>query len=223
MATMSKAPSLFDFMELNEVEVKPKQSIVEVDKKKLKSILESMKRWINDGTLIKSDFYYNICFWRPYKIEKRYSDEYELRFATSSDSERMLTAYELNNDIKPLDFLNVGIASGAQRMLKLWIEDNPNGSTLDMLNHFRIFEYPHYYTRAKHINKETLEEVAQVLIDFAKLRESLTLTDTKFSFMREHKIRKLEDQSATIPRCFDGLCLEANIMKSLKEANNAGI
>jgi len=217
---MSKAPSLFDFMELEEAEVKLEQNIIEVDEKKLKSILESMKRWINDGTLVKSDFYYNICFWRPYKIEKRFSgEEYELRFATSSDSERMLTAYELNNDIKPLDFLNVGIASGAQRMIKLWIEDNPSATTLDMLDHFRIFNYPTYYTRAKHTSKETLEEVAQVLIDFAKLRESLTLADTKFSFMREHKIGKLGDHSTTIPRCFDGLCLEANIMKSLKEAS----
>jgi hypothetical protein len=220
MATMSKAPSLFDFMELEEAEVKLEQNIVEVDEKKLKSILESMKRWINDGTLVKSDFYYNICFWRPYRIEKRYSDEYELRFATSSDSERMLTAYELNNDIKPSEFLSTGIASGAQKMLKMWIDNNPNGTTLDMLNNFRIFNYPSYYTRAKHTNKEILEEVAQVLIDFAKLRESLTLTDTKFSFMREHKIGKLGDHSETMPRCFDGLCLEANIMKSLKEASN---
>lgn len=57
MDVMSKTPSLFDFMDIVEAELKTEQNIVVVDEKKLKSILESMKQWINDGTLVKSDFY----------------------------------------------------------------------------------------------------------------------------------------------------------------------
>lgn len=218
-------PSLFDFIESMEHEpitqIANNIEVKELDEKELKEILTQMKKYIDDETLIKSDFYFNICYWRPYTIKECVLEKgiYELKFASVSDSERLLTAYELRPIIQPLELLNTGIADGAKTMIKRYIEDYPKTSTKQLLEHFRIFEYPHYYTRAKSSNKEELELVADLLIRFAKLRELLNLKETRFSFMREKKRTKLEDQINTIPRCFDGLCLEANMMKILSNVN----
>lgn len=213
--------NLFDFMQ--DIEEKPIEEVAknivikELDEKELKSILAQMKKYIDDGILIKSDFYYNICYWRPYEIKEKILEKgiYELKFASSSDSERIMTAYELNPNIEPLELINTGIAKRAQQSIRDYINTHSDCSTKQVLEHFRIFEYPHYYARAKSSNSKELEKVAELLIRFAKLRELLTLEETRFSFMREKKRTKLEDQTTTIPRCFDGLCLEANMMKIL--------
>ncbi len=141
---------------------------------------------------------------------------YCLDFAISSDSERLLSAFEKNPAITAKELLGVGIANGAVKTIQRHIDENPQITTKEILTKFGIFDRPTYWTYAKSDSIDDINCVKELLIEFASLRDSLNLTDKKFNFMRVNKRTKLEDQTAVIPRCFDGLCLESNIMKILQ-------
>ena len=190
----------------------------------LGEVLEKMKFYINSKIMNPSDFYYNIAHYREPKIVEK-NGLYELRFAISSDSERLLTAYERNSNIKPIELLGVGVAKGALNSIEGYIQDCPNASTLDILNYYRIFNYPTYnFVQAQSDSLDEINDVKKLLIEWGKHREHISdLSETKFSFMRLHKRSKLEDQTNVIPQCFDGLCLEKNMMKILAEVNYANM
>lgn len=186
----------------------------------LEKMLVDLRKYINKGVINTSDTYFNIAYHREPKIIKE-KGVYQLRFAQSSDSERLLSAYEANKDIKPIELLGVGVAKGALKTIEQYIEDNPQAATKEILEHFRIFNYPTYnWTHAQSSSLEEINCAKELIINWAKLKEEmlLDLSDGKFTFMRTNKRSKLEDQTTIIPKCFDGLCLEQNFMKMIKNA-----
>ena len=187
----ARQPNLFEF-DQNIYETSStgayKNNEVTQDSDNLDELLIKMKKFIDLGILFPSDYYYNIAYYRKERIYQDNQGVYCLDFAISSDSERLLSAFE----------------------------KNPAITAKEILTKFGIFDRPTYWTYAKSYSIDDINCVKEILIEFASLRDSLNLTDKKFNFMRVNKRTKLEDQTAVIPRCFDGLCLESNIMKILQ-------
>lgn len=187
----ARQPNLFEF-DQNIYETSStgayKNNEVTQDSDNLDELLIKMKKFIDLGILFPSDYYYNIAYYRKERIYQDNQGLYCLDFAISSDSERLLSAFE----------------------------KNPAITAKEILTKFGIFDRPTYWTYAKSDSIDDINCVKELLIEFASLRDSLNLTDKKFNFMRVNKRTKLDDQTAVIPRCFDGLCLESNIMKILQ-------
>lgn len=187
----ARQPNLFEF-DQNIYETSStgayKNNEVTQDSDNLDELLIKMKKFIDLGILFPSDYYYNIAYYRKERIYQDNQGLYCLDFAISSDSERLLSAFE----------------------------KNPAITAKEILTKFGIFDRPTYWTYAKSYSIDDINCVKEILIEFASLRDSLNLTDKKFNFMRVNKRTKLDDQTAVIPRCFDGLCLESNIMKILQ-------
>jgi len=186
---------------------------------KLEQMLKDLKKYIKTGVINTSDTYFNIAVHREPKIEKTEDGVYQLRFAQSSDSERLLSAYEANPNIKPIGLLGVGLPKGVLDRLDLHIKDNPNDTVKDIFDFFRIWNYPTYnWVHAQSTSLDEINSVKELIIDWAKLKEEmhLDLSEGRFTFMRTNKRAKMEDQTTVIPQCFDGLCLEKNFMKMLK-------
>lgn len=187
----------------------------------IEKALNSLKIYIKSGVINESDTYFNIAYEREPKIILE-NEVYKLRFAQSSDSERLLTAYEHNPNIEPIGLLGVGVAQGALNSIQRHISDYPNDTTKKILEHFSIFDYPTYrWTHAQSASLDEINVVKQLIIDWAKLKErlQLDLSEGKFTFMRVNKRNKTEDQTKVIPQCFDGMCLEKNFMKMISKAN----
>ena len=89
---MIKQYTLFDYI----------QDDNQDEKNNLSQILQKLKMYIKDGAINQSDTYFNLAIHREPKIVKE-KGIYQLKFAQASDSERLLSAYEANNDIKPLE------------------------------------------------------------------------------------------------------------------------
>jgi len=215
----ARQPNLFEFdqniFETNSTSAYESEEVSQ-DNKNLDDLLQGIKKFIDLGILFPSDYYYNIAYYRKEKIYQDNQGLYCLDFAISSDSERLLSAFEKNPAITSKELLGVGIANGAVKTIQRHIDENPQITAKEILTKFGIFERPTYWTYAKSDSIDDINCVKELLIEFASLRDSLNLTDKKFNFMRVNKRTKLEDQTAVIPRCFDGLCLESNIMKILQ-------
>lgn len=215
----ARQPNLFEFdqniFETNSTSAY-ESGEVNQGNKNLDELLQGIKKFIDIGILFPSDYYYNIAYYRKEKIYQDNQGLYCLDFAISSDSERLLSAFEKNPAITSKELLGVGIANGAVKTIQRHIDENPQITAKEILTKFGIFDRPTYWTYAKSDSIDDINCVKELLIEFASLRDSLNLTDKKFNFMRVNKRTKLEDQTAVIPRCFDGLCLESNIMKILQ-------
>lgn len=215
----ARQPNLFEF-DQNIYETSStgayKNNEVTQDSDNLDELLIKMKKFIDLGILFPSDYYYNIAYYRKERIYQDNQGVYCLDFAISSDSERLLSAFEKNPAITAKELLGVGIANGAVKTIQRHLDENPHITAKEILTKFGIFDRPTYWTYAKSDSIDDINCVKELLIEFASLRDSLNLTDKKFNFMRVNKRTKLEDQTAVIPRCFDGLCLESNIMKILQ-------
>lgn len=186
---------------------------------KLEKMLVDLRKYINNGIINTSDTYFNIATHREARVEKLASGTLILKFAQSSDSERLLSAYEANVNIEPRELLGVGVAKGALNTIEKHIEENPTHSTRDILEHFNIFNYPTYrWVHAQSESMEELEKVKKLILDWANLKEEMLfdLSEGKFTFMRTNKRAKTDDQTKIVPQCFDGMCLEKNFMKMLK-------
>ena len=189
----------------------------------LEKMLVDLRNYINAGVINTSDTYFNIAHHREPKIVHE-DGVYKLRFAQSSDSERLLRAYEANESIKPLELLGVGVAKGALKSIQGYIDENPQTTTREILDHYRIFNYPTYkWTHAQSSSLEEINRVKDLIIRWVKLKEEMQmdLSEGKFTFMRTNKRAKTEDQTKIIPQCFDGLCLEQNFMKMLNSVSKA--
>ena len=215
----ARQPNLFEFdqniFETNSTSAYESDEVNQ-DNKNLDGLLQGIKKFIDLGILFPSDYYYNIAYYRKEKIYQDNQGLYCLDFAISSDSERLLSAFEKNPAITSKELLGVGIANGAVKTIQRHIDENLQITAKEILTKFGIFDRPTYWTYAKSDSIDDINCVKELLIEFASLRDSLNLTDKKFNFMRVNKRTKLEDQTAVIPRCFDGLCLESNIMKILQ-------
>ena len=215
----ARQPNLFEFdqniFETNSTSAYESDEVNQGNKN-LDELLQGIKKFIDLGILFPSDYYYNIAYYRKEKIYQDNQGLYCLDFAISSDSERLLSAFEKNPAITSKELLGVGIANGAVKTIQRHIDENPQITAKEILTKFGIFDRPTYWTYAKSDSIDDINCVKELLIEFASLRDSLNLTDKKFNFMRVNKRTKLEDQIAVIPRCFDGLCLESNIMKILQ-------
>ncbi len=215
----ARQPNLFEFdqniFETNSTSTYESDEVNQGNKN-LDELLQGIKKFIDLGILFPSDYYYNIAYYRKEKIYQDNQGLYCLDFAISSDSERLLSAFEKNPAITSKELLGVGIANGAVKTIQRHIDENPQITAKEILTKFGIFDRPTYWTYAKSDSIDDINCVKELLIEFASLRDSLNLTDKKFNFMRVNKRTKLEDQTAVIPRCFDGLCLESNIMKILQ-------
>lgn len=212
----ARQPNLFEFdqniFETNSTSAYESDEVNQGNKN-LDELLQGIKKFIDLGILFPSDYYYNIAYYRKEKIYQDNQGLYCLDFAISSDSERLLSAFEKNPAITSKELLGVGIANGAVKTIQRHIDENPQITAKEILTKFGIFDRPTYWTYAKSDSIDDINCVKELLIEFASLRDSLNLTDKKFNFMRVNKRTKLEDQTAVIPRCFDGLCLESNIVK----------
>ncbi len=219
----ARQPNLFEFdqniFETNSTSTYESDEVNQGNKN-LDELLQGIKKFIDLGILFPSDYYYNIAYYRKEKIYQDNQGLYCLDFAISSDSERLLSAFEKNPAITSKELLGVGIANGAVKTIQRHIDENPQITAKEILTKFGIFDRPTYWTYAKSDSIDDINCVKELLIEFASLRDSLNLTDKKFNFMRVNKRTKLEDQTAVIPRCFDGLCLESNIMKILQGVKN---
>lgn len=187
----------------------------------IQKTLKLLKQYIESDVINESDTYFNIAYEREPKIIKEES-VYKLRFAQSSDSERLLAVYEHNPDIKPTGLLGAGVAKGALNTIQKYIDEHPTATTKEILKHFSIFDYPTYrWTHAQSTSLNEINIVKQLITDWAKLKErlQLDLSEGRFTFMRLNKRSKTEDQTKVIPQCFDGMCLEKNFMKMISEAN----
>lgn len=215
----ARQPNLFEFdqniFETNSTSAYESDEVNQGNKN-LDELLQGIKKFIDLGILFPSDYYYNIAYYRKEKIYQDNQGLYCLDFAISSDSERLLSAFEKNPAITSKELLGVGIANGAVKTIQRHIDENPQITAKEILTKFGIFDRPTYWTYAKSDSIDDINCVKELLIEFASLRNSLNLTDKRFNFMRVNKRTKLEDQTAVIPRCFDGLCLESNIMKILQ-------
>lgn len=215
----ARQPNLFEFdqniFETNSTSAYESDEVNQGNKN-LDGLLQGIKKFIDLGILFPSDYYYNIAYYRKEKIYQDNQGLYCLDFAISSDSERLLSAFEKNPAITSKELLGVGIANGAVKTIQRHIDENLQITAKEILTKFGIFDRPTYWTYAKSDSIDDINCVKELLIEFASLRDSLNLTDKKFNFMRVNKRTKLEDQTAVIPRCFDGLCLESNIMKILQ-------
>jgi hypothetical protein len=215
----ARQPNLFEFdqniFETNSTSAYESDEVNQGNKN-LDELLQGIKKFIDLGILFPSDYYYNIAYYRKEKIYQDNQGLYCLDFAISSDSERLLSAFEKNPAITSKELLGVGIANGAVKTIQRHIDENPQITAKEILTKFGIFDRPTYWTYAKSDSIDDINCVKELLIEFASLRDSLNLTDKKFNFMRVNKRTKLEDQTTVIPRCFDGLCLESNIMKILQ-------
>lgn len=215
----ARQPNLFEFdqniFETNSTRAYESDEVNQGNKN-LDELLQGIKKFIDLGILFPSDYYYNIAYYRKEKIYQDNQGLYCLDFAISSDSERLLSAFEKNPAITSKELLGVGIANGAVKTIQRHIDENPQITAKEILTKFGIFDRPTYWTYAKSDSIDDINCVKELLIEFASLRDSLNLTDKRFNFMRVNKRTKLEDQTAVIPRCFDGLCLESNIMKILQ-------
>lgn len=212
----ARQPNLFEFdqniFETNSTSAYESDEVNQGNKN-LDELLQGIKKFIDLGILFPSDYYYNIAYYRKEKIYQDNQGLYCLDFAISSDSERLLSAFEKNPAITSKELLGVGIANGAVKTIQRHIDENQQITAKEILTKFGIFDRPTYWTYAKNDSIDDINCVKELLIEFASLRDSLNLTDKKFNFMRVNKRTKLEDQTAVIPRCFDGLCLESNIVK----------
>jgi len=215
----ARQPNLFEFdqniFETNSTSAYESDEVNQGNKN-LDELLQGIKKFIDLGILFPSDYYYNIAYYRKERIYQDKQGMYCLDFAISSDSERLLSAFEKNPAITAKELLGVGIANGAVKTIQRHIDENPQITAKEILTKFGIFDRPTYWTYAKSDSIDDINCVKELLIEFASLRDSLNLTDKKFNFMRVNKRTKLEDQTAVIPRCFDGLCLESNIIKILQ-------
>ncbi len=215
----ARQPNLFEFdqniFETNSTSTYESDEVNQGNKN-LDELLQGIKKFIDLGILFPSDYYYNIAYYRKERIYQDNQGLYCLDFAISSDSERLLSAFEKNPAITAKELLGVGIANGAVKTIQRHLDENPHITAKEILTKFGIFDRPTYWTYAKSDSIDDINCVKELLIEFASLRDSLNLTDKKFNFMRVNKRTKLDDQTAVIPRCFDGLCLESNIMKILQ-------
>jgi len=188
---------------------------------KLEQMLIDLKKYIENKVINTSDTYFNIAYHRdPIITHDEKTGLYSLRFAQSSDSERLLSAYESNMNIEPIKLLGVGVAKGALTSIKSYIDDNPGITTKEVLEHFKIFNYPTYkWTHAQSTSLNEINFVKKLIIDWAILKEEmqLDLFEGKFTFMRTNKRAKTGDQTNVIPQCFDGMCLEQNFMKMIRQ------
>jgi len=187
----------------------------------IEETLNLLKQYIKSGVINESDTYFNIAYEREPKVDND-DGVYKLRFAQSSDSERLLAVYEHNPDIEPIGLLGAGVAKGALKSIRSYIDDNSTTTTKEILEHFSIFDYPTYkWTHAQSTSLDEINTDKQLIIDWAKLKErlQLDLSEYRFTFMRLNKRNKTEDQTKVIPQCFDGMCLEKNFMKMISEAN----
>lgn len=187
---------------------------------KLEQMLKDLRSYIKSGVINTSDTYFNIAYHRKPKIKKTENGIYQLYFAQSSDSERLLSAYEANPNIKPIELLGVGLPKGVLDRLNLHIKDNPNDTVKDIFDFFKIWNYPTYrWVHAQSISINEIDSAKELIVEWAILKENmqLELSEGKFTFMRTNKRTKAEDQIKVIPQCFDGLCLEKNFMKMIKQ------
>ncbi len=193
---------------------------VTFNESKLEQMLTDLKKYIESKVINTSDTYFNIAHHRePIITHDKEVGLYILKFAQSSDSERLLSAYESNMNIKPIELLGVGVAKGALTSIKSHIDDNPGVTTKELLEHYKIFNYPTYkWVHAQSSSLDEINSVKELIIDWAKLKEEmqLDLSEGKFTFMRTNKRAKTEDQTNVIPQCFDGMCLERNFMKMIQ-------
>ena len=124
----ARQPNLFEFdqniFETNSTSAYESDEVSQ-DNKNLDDLLQGIKKFIDLGILFPSDYYYNIAYYRKEKIYQDNQGLYCLDFAISSDSERLLSAFEKNPAITSKELLGVGIANGAVKTIQRHIDENP--------------------------------------------------------------------------------------------------
>lgn len=224
-------PNLFNHIEVKnkKEETKKKEEIELSNSLKIKELLnisldelvEKLEFFVKSDILSKDDFLYNYAYDRGFKIENSIfkNDELELRLAPVSESEKMLRAYEENENIKPLDFLNLDLPEITKGILKNAIDENLNISTLELMKMFKIFDYPHFRPCVSSSSRDELFEVLELMKMFNSLviHNLVDVESKKFRNLRATRNRKQRT-----PACFDGNCLDKKLSGDAKNASYFG-
>jgi len=194
------------------------------ENKDLLFLLYGMKTFIERGILFKSDSFYNVVsssseivptsdldmdiykhdLWRKGKefIPGTY---YDLRFAVDSESYRIYDAYmRSGGSLSVEDIKGLQISSVAKGF---FIETMENSGLEEAISYYKILERPKYASFARSTSIEDLEVVRELLESFVGYRGGLDLEEKCFNFIRAS--RKMKNDA---PACFDGNCLEKNIL-----------
>lgn len=188
------------------------------------ALLEKMKEYIKKGILHKSDHFYNV-FPDDFTIEETndvnlsiYANDlrrkgqklkdgtyYDLRYMISSERYQIQRCYIskgkniTKEDIYALDMVQVAKERFIDAMEHWGIEG--------AIKHYDIMKETRYWTYARSTDISELEEVQRLITTFATLKSGFDLNTKEFNFIRETQKKKTDD-----PACFDGSCLERNIL-----------
>lgn len=227
---MSVQTTLFDFLAGQErATQEPKLDHVEVAKKPKvdPELLLRMKEYIKRGILNKSDEYYNVVpgefevletddfSLSVYENDLRRKDKklengtyYDLRFVINSESYKLYKCYQENGkNTTAEDIYKLDMTQTAKDRFVEYMNDHGIDAAM---THFNIWSRPKCFTFARSTEPKELEKIAELVSEFAEYRQRLGFVDLyeqEFNFMRISKKKKSED-----PACFDGSCLERNIL-----------
>jgi hypothetical protein len=196
----------------NKALIEKEENIKGLINMELNELITKLEVLINNEQLIRTDTFYNIAWKRGYKIERSFNKLgfYDLKLPPVSESEIILSAYEKNNQIKPQDFLMLELPQITKSILKNTIADNPNITTIDLLNKFRIFEYPHYHCFATAETENELLDILELLKKFDKIAKAKLIDLNDKIFNNLSASRKKRKMKEITPGCFDGMCIEKN-------------
>lgn len=219
---MSHQASLFEGIGLTPI-LKKEEPVIEKDEFPTE-LLEKMKHYIKIGVLFKTDEFYKVVP-EEYRIEETcemqlsfFSHDLQkkgkkleegtyqdLIFLIDSTSYRIYKLYmDKKEDLTKEDILGLDIEQMAKDNFISRLEADGVAAAIE---YFQILKRPKYHPFARSTKPEELEETRGIITQFVKLKKSYDMEDKMFNFIRASKKKKTDD-----PACFDGNCLEKNII-----------
>ena len=184
---------------------KQKSKIENSIDKKINAITEKLHKFIKSGVLYRSDTLYDIDTDFGYIIKKSCFNDYDLLFLPNSDTTKICNYLKNHNDFSGL--LQLNLHPGALNTIRKYLIENKNPSKEEFIKKFNITpnkERIKIYATSD--DKKLLEEVAQTVLEFRKLRYLIDTSHPKFN-----KLKNRKSKNENKPGCFDGLCIEKNI------------
>ena len=200
---------------------------------------DRMKQLIKSRVLFKSDEYYSDLILDDFRIEETSSLDmafhakemkiknieivegkqyYDLKFLINSDSYKLWKLYQNKGDnIAPEDIHSLDLPDSVKENFITSLNDLGVEGAMDRYN---LRNRAKYRTVARYYDTNVLEEIIEILKAFEQYRgsavglgfrfeEMLDADEVKaFYFVRKSRV-KIENSD---PACFDGNCLERNIL-----------
>jgi hypothetical protein len=202
---------------------------------------DELKKYIKNRILFKSDEYYSDLILDDFKIVETRNLEfsfhkkemerngidvnenatyYDLKFKVNSDSYKLWKLYlDKNGEIIKDDVLSLDIPQIVKDNFTEALDDVGVDGAMKKYN---LFNRGMYRTISRYHHVPTLEKIIEILKEFEtyrknavgvgfKFEEMLQAEEVKaFYFVRKSRVKK--DKKNNDPACFDGNCLEKNIL-----------